>query len=193
MLLGRSGLWWVLGVDLGCPLLTHTQIVAHHEALLAQAASVSGMEGLLSSVRQGINELTQSLERYVVSQNSLAKHSSLVRLRLKVRVPYQTLAGLFAQLQKLRQASDVLRRTSRFVTMARRLESQMKEIDGGVPVAATSSRSTPVIGSSDNIEAPASGAGVGDGNAKERAVARAALSVAELCEHIPPRIVISPV
>lgn len=39
--------------------------MAHHEALLAQAATVSGMEGLLSSVRQGINELTQSLERYV--------------------------------------------------------------------------------------------------------------------------------
>src|SRR3712207_1651667 len=39
------------------------QVVTHHEALLAQAANVSGMEGLLSSVRLGINELTQSLDR----------------------------------------------------------------------------------------------------------------------------------
>ncbi|KAG8706602.1 hypothetical protein FRC08_000952 [Ceratobasidium sp. 394] len=137
-------------------------VVAHHEALLAQAASVSGMEGLLSSVRQGINELTQSLER----------------LRLKVRVPYQTLAGLFSQLQKLRQASDVLRRTSRFVTLARRLESQMKEIDGGALAVSASSKSVPTSGSAEN---PGSSTPSGDdGNAKERAVARAALSVAEL-------------
>ncbi|KAG9098973.1 hypothetical protein FS749_002432 [Ceratobasidium sp. UAMH 11750] len=137
-------------------------VVAHHEALLAQAASVNGMEGLLSSVRQGINELTQSLER----------------LRLKVRVPYQTLAGLFSQLQKLRQASDVLRRTSRFVTLARRLESQMKEIDGGALTVSASSKSVPTSGSTEN---PGSSTPSGDdGNAKERAVARAALSVAEL-------------
>ncbi|EUC58329.1 3-beta hydroxysteroid dehydrogenase/isomerase family containing protein [Rhizoctonia solani AG-3 Rhs1AP] len=115
-------------------------VVAHHEALLAQAANVSGMEGLLSSVRLGINELTQSLDR----------------LRLKVHVPYQNLASLFSQLQKLRQAADVLRRTSRFVALARRLE-----------------------GSLDSVT-PGAGAGTEDGNAKERAVARAALSAAEL-------------
>ncbi|QRV96696.1 conserved oligomeric Golgi complex subunit 5 [Ceratobasidium sp. AG-Ba] len=138
-------------------------IVAHHEALLGQAASVSGMEGLLSSVRQGINELTQSLER----------------LRLKVRVPYQTLASLFSQLQKLRQASDVLRRTSRFVTIARRLESQMKEVDGSAPVVPLSSKTASGTGSGENVGA-STPTGADDGNAKERAVARAALSVAEL-------------
>ncbi|KAG8706104.1 hypothetical protein FRC12_007145 [Ceratobasidium sp. 428] len=137
-------------------------IIAHHEALLAQAASVSGMEGLLSSVRQGINELTHSLER----------------LRLKVRVPYQTLAGLFSQLQKLRQASDVLRRTSRFVTIARRLETQMKEIDGGAPVVSNSTKSIPGVGL--NEHSGTSTPTADDGNTKERAVARAALSVAEL-------------
>ncbi|QRW11451.1 conserved oligomeric Golgi complex subunit 5 [Ceratobasidium sp. AG-Ba] len=138
-------------------------IVAHHEALLGQAASVSGMEGLLSSVRQGINELTQSLER----------------LRLKVRVPYQTLAGLFSQLQKLRQASDVLRRTSRFVTIARRLESQMKEVDGSAPAATSNSKTASGTGSTENV-GTSTPTGADDGNARERAVARAALSVAEL-------------
>ncbi|CUA67712.1 Conserved oligomeric Golgi complex subunit 5 [Rhizoctonia solani] len=140
-------------------------VVAHHEALLAQAANVSGMEGLLSSVRVGINELTQSLDR----------------LRLKVHVPYQTLAGLFSQLQKLRQAADVLRRTSRFVALARRLELQMKEIDSGVP-ASTLSKSLPTGDSRGSLDsaAPGAGAGTEDGNAKERAVARAALSAAEL-------------
>ncbi|KAJ1300517.1 hypothetical protein OPQ81_005329 [Rhizoctonia solani] len=140
-------------------------VAAHHEALLAQAANVSGMEGLLTSVRQGINELTQSLDR----------------LRLKVHVPYQTLAGLFSQLQKLRQATDVLRRTSRFVALARRLELQMKEIESG---ASTSTSSKPLSSgasreSLDNT-APGTGPAMEDGNAKERAVARAALSVAEL-------------
>ncbi|KAF8728356.1 Golgi transport complex subunit 5, partial [Rhizoctonia solani] len=140
-------------------------VVAHHEALLTQAANVSGMEGLLSSVRQGINELTQSLDR----------------LRLKVHVPYQTLAGLFFRLQKLRQAADVLRRTSRFVALARRLELQMKEIESGIS-ASTSSKHVNSGNSRESIDstAPGSGAGAEDGNAKERAVARAALSVAEL-------------
>ncbi|CAE6466205.1 unnamed protein product [Rhizoctonia solani] len=140
-------------------------VVAHHEALLAQAANVSGMEGLLSSVRLGINELTQSLDR----------------LRLKVHVPYQNLASLFSQLQKLRQAADVLRRTSRFVALARRLELQMKEIDSGLPTL-TPSKSLPpgdLRGSLDSVT-PGAGAGTEDGNAKERAVARAALSAAEL-------------
>ncbi|KAF8750759.1 Golgi transport complex subunit 5 [Rhizoctonia solani] len=140
-------------------------VVAHHEALLTQAANVSGMEGLLSSVRQGINELTQSLDR----------------LRLKVHVPYETLAGLFFRLQKLRQAADVLRRTSRFVALARRLELQMKEIESGIS-ASTSSKHVTSGNSRESIDstAPGSGAGAEDGNAKERAVARAALSVAEL-------------
>ncbi|CAE6385210.1 unnamed protein product, partial [Rhizoctonia solani] len=155
-------------------------VVAHHEALLSQAANVSGMEGLLSSVRQGINELTQSLDR----------------LRLKVHVPYQTLAGLFSQLQKLRQAADVLRRTSRFVSIARRLEIQMKEIDSGVSNS-TSSKSLPSGNSRESIDstAPGPGAGTEDGNAKERAVARAALSVAELSSLLetptPPNVPIN--
>ncbi|CCO37346.1 Conserved oligomeric Golgi complex subunit 5 Short=COG complex subunit 5 [Rhizoctonia solani AG-1 IB] len=155
-------------------------VVAHHEALLSQAANVSGMEGLLSSVRQGINELTQSLDR----------------LRLKVHVPYQTLAGLFSQLQKLRQAADVLRRTSRFVSIARRLEIQMKEIDSGVSNS-TSSKSLPSGNSRESIDstAPGPGAGAEDGNAKERAVARAALSVAELSSLLetptPPNVPIN--
>ncbi|CCO37314.1 Conserved oligomeric Golgi complex subunit 5 Short=COG complex subunit 5 [Rhizoctonia solani AG-1 IB] len=155
-------------------------VVAHHEALLSQAANVSGMEGLLSSVRQGINELTQSLDR----------------LRLKVHVPYQTLAGLFSQLQKLRQAADVLRRTSRFVSIARRLEIQMKEIDSGVSNS-TSSKSLPSGNSRESIDstAPGPGAGTEDGNAKERAVARAALSVAELSSLLetptPPHVPIN--
>ncbi|CAE6440006.1 unnamed protein product [Rhizoctonia solani] len=146
-------------------------VIAHHEALLTQAANVSGMEGLLSSVRQGINELVQSLDR----------------LRLKVHVPYQTLAGLFSQLQKLRQAADVLRRTSRFVALARRLELQMKEVDSGVSTS-TSSKSLPSGKSRESIDSIASGLGVGaeDGNAKERAVARAALSVAELSSLLEP-------
>lgn len=52
-------------------------MVAHHEALLAQAANVSGMEGLLSSVRQGINELTQSLDRYGRNTNHAPSNTSI--------------------------------------------------------------------------------------------------------------------
>lgn len=99
-------------------------------------------------------------------------------------MPYQTLAGLFTQLQKLRQASDVLRRTSRFVTLARRLESQMKEMDSGAPAVSSSLNSIPSVTYSDTLDSSTQVATTDDENARERAIARAALSIAELCKWI---------
>jgi hypothetical protein len=91
----------------------------------------------------------------------------LRRLRLKIRVPYQTLQSDVVRLEKLHQASDILRRTARFVVLARRLESQMTELDAVASAPPASGRAPTV--SLDVQE-----------DEKERTVAKAALTIAEL-------------
>jgi hypothetical protein len=66
-------------------------------------------------------------------------------------------------LKKLQEAADVLRRTSRFVILARRLQLQMKEMKSGTPTE-----------SGDSL----GDAGIEDD--KERAVAKAALTISEV-------------
>ncbi|KAJ7209565.1 Golgi transport complex subunit 5-domain-containing protein [Mycena pura] len=125
----------------------------HHEELLLQAASANALAGSLTSVRAGLADLDLSLEK----------------LRLKVRVPYQSLQTNVSRLQKLQLASDVLRRTSRFVVLARRLQAQMTEMD-----------------SNNNTDNPTANAdvhitlGQDPEDDKERTIAKAALSIAEL-------------
>ncbi|KAF7321504.1 ACT domain-containing protein [Mycena kentingensis (nom. inval.)] len=127
---------------------------AHHEELLQQAANANGLAGSLTSVRAGLSDLDISIEK----------------LRLKVRVPYQSLQTNVSRLQKLQQTSDVLRRMSRFVVLARRLQGQMAEME--LPPTNTASAAlneTPINVLGQDIE-----------DEKERTIAKAALSIAEL-------------
>ncbi|KAL1665907.1 Golgi transport complex subunit 5-domain-containing protein [Schizophyllum commune] len=135
-------------------------VTSHHEDLLGQAASASELSGSLVSVKGGLSELEMSLEK----------------LRTKVRLPYQSLQTNVTRLHKLQQASDVLRRTARFVVLARRLQGQMAEMqqskaektdDTLAPIPSTPSRTT--FASAADLE-----------DDKERAISRAALSIAEL-------------
>jgi hypothetical protein len=88
-----------------------------------------------------------------------------------VHIPYETLQSLVTRLQQFQQASDLLRRTSRFVILARRLRVQMKEIQGqkGSDKSFMDEPVSTTIGHGKDI--------VDD---KERAIAKAALSIAEL-------------
>jgi conserved oligomeric Golgi complex subunit 5 len=73
-------------------------------------------------------------------------------------------------LQKLQQVSDVLRRTARFVVLARRLEGQMRDMKmGDEEMRAVSAG-----------ESVGTGVGGGEEDEKERTIAKAALSIAEL-------------
>ncbi|KAG5637228.1 hypothetical protein H0H81_005350 [Sphagnurus paluster] len=138
-----------------------TVVATHHEALLSQAASANDLSGSLTSVRGGLNDLDSSLEK----------------LRLKIRIPYQSLQANVVRLQKLQQASDILRRTSRFVVLARRLQLQMLEMensnaaDVNVMTSAKSETSDPTapLTHGQDLE-----------DEKERTIAKAALSIAEL-------------
>ncbi|EMD33616.1 hypothetical protein CERSUDRAFT_117729 [Gelatoporia subvermispora B] len=145
-------------------------VTTHHEDLLTQAAGVTDLEGSLSSVSNGLNELDSTLDK----------------LRLKIRVPYQALQSNVNKLDRLRQASDVLRRTSRFVILTRRLELQLAEMskgdtgaDEGKAKAGSEKqnvRSPPVDGTaSADIE-----------DEKERAISKAALTITELTALLDP-------
>ncbi|KAF7315340.1 ACT domain-containing protein [Mycena indigotica] len=124
----------------------------HHQVLLQQAANANALAGSLTSVRSGLSDLDSSIEK----------------LRLKVRVPYQSLQTNVSRLEKLQQASDMLRRISRFVVLARRLQAQMAEME--LPVQPNSTfKETPINVIGQDIE-----------DEKERAIAKAALSIAEL-------------
>ncbi|KAG7446461.1 uncharacterized protein BT62DRAFT_949336 [Guyanagaster necrorhizus] len=134
-----------------------TLVTNHHQDLLSQAASANELSGSLTSVRAGLADLDHSLEK----------------LRLKVRAPYQTLQTNVSRLQKLQQASDILRRTSRFVILARRLQIQMAEMESGSSIP-----DLPLPLFRSKSDESAQGQDLEDG--KERTIAKAALSIAEL-------------
>jgi hypothetical protein len=115
----------------------------------------------------------------------LIVHLSLqsIRLRLKIRVPYQSLHSHISRLQKYQQASDVLRRTSRFVVLARRLQGQMAEMQNNGTNSSGDNDDSKQI---DQAKVNGLGRGLGLGlgldreDEKERTIAKAALSIAEL-------------
>ncbi|KAG6820510.1 hypothetical protein H0H93_015983 [Arthromyces matolae] len=123
-------------------------VSTHHQALLSQAASAYDLSGSLVSVR------------------------GARRLRLKVRVPYKSLQAHVSRLKKLQQASDILRRTSRFVILARRLQLQMEAMEHAT---AAEESANPLKPENPNITKPLN---VEDD--RERIIAKAALSIAEL-------------
>ena len=91
------------------------------------------------------------------------------RLRLKIHIPYTSLQTHVTQLQRLQQASDVLRRTARFVILARRLEGQMRDMKMG--------------GEENGVDGVITSTG-GEEDEKERTIAKAALSIAELGQYL---------
>ncbi|KAG1746115.1 Golgi transport complex subunit 5-domain-containing protein [Suillus lakei] len=131
-------------------------VTAHHEELLQRAAGVNNLSGSLTSVRRGLNDVDASLEK----------------LRQKIRVPYQTLETSAIRLQRTRQASDALRRISRFVVLSRRLETQMSEL-ATFDKLGTSEKKMKNLGDSEGLSSDQQ-------DDKERIIAKAALTIAEL-------------
>jgi hypothetical protein len=130
-------------------------VTAHHEELLQRAASVNNLSGSLTSVRRGLDDVDASLEK----------------LRQKIRVPYQTLETSAIRLQRIRQASDALRRISRFVVLSRRLETQMSELATFDKSGTAEKKKKP--NNSESLSADQQ-------DDKERTIAKAALTIAEL-------------
>ncbi|KAI0365669.1 hypothetical protein BV20DRAFT_1099473, partial [Pilatotrama ljubarskyi] len=151
-------------------------VTTHHEDLLVQAAGVSDLQGSLGSVRTGLNELDSSFEK----------------LRQKIRVPYQSLQKHVSKLERLQQVSDILRRTSRFVILARRLELQLAEMSKSE--TSETEGSSGAKGKPQTNGAPPASSGataraetpIESEDEKERAIAKAALTIAELTVLLDP-------
>lgn len=94
------------------------------------------------------------------------------RLRQKIRVPYEALQANVARLQRVQQANDALRRMARFAVLTKRLEAQMSELGGYAGAG---------VGAGGDGETRGGANGAGDTQEdKERTIAKAALSIAEL-------------
>lgn len=127
----------------------------------------------LTSVRRGLNDLDTSLDKCAFSVHVIFCSTYLCgppRLRVKIHIPYTSLQTHVTRLQRLQQAGDVLRRTARFVVLARRLESQMRDmkVDSATDKEASKAHDT------------GAGLALDAEDGKERTIAKAALSIAEL-------------
>ncbi|KAH9023597.1 Golgi transport complex subunit 5-domain-containing protein [Lactarius deliciosus] len=137
-------------------------VTTHHEDLLEQAAGVGELSGSLQNVREGLDALDSSLEK----------------LRQKFRTPYQTMQASVKRLQRLQQVSDVLRRTSRFTTLAKRLQTQMAELGDGANGAGAQPKVPPSSAVLDSRRSATPGLDY-EGE-RERSLAQAAVTIAEL-------------
>ncbi|GAA5944607.1 hypothetical protein JCM3775_005849 [Rhodotorula graminis] len=86
----------------------------------------------------------------------------VTRLQRKIATPHQSLASSLLLLTRLRRAASLARRSQRFMVLARRLEAQMLEIDGAASEGGKTERGERV------------------GERRERAMAEAALTLAEI-------------
>ncbi|BGP41947.1 hypothetical protein JCM10449v2_005944 [Rhodotorula kratochvilovae] len=128
------------------------EVTKHHSSLLLQAASLGGLDGDLSEVRRGLAEV----------------EGGVTRLKRKIATPHQSLASSLLLLTRLRRAASLARRGQRFMVLARRLEGQMAEIDGAAQKGAGRA----------GAQVLANGEKAGE--RRERAMAEAALTLAEI-------------
>lgn len=139
-----------------------SEINTHHSALLIQAGSVSSLEENLRQIRGGLDEVESSADR----------------LRRKIAIPYDTLSTSLTRLAKLQRASDLARRASRFVVLARRLDVQMAELNA----ANTRATQTRTNGNASGRTTPNGvlSKDLTERDGGERALSEAALTLAEL-------------
>lgn len=88
----------------------HNQIVAHHVDLLSQATGVETLEGVLQMMQSRIQSLLSAMER----------------IRCKVSEPFNKIVIRTAQLRRLQEACDLLRRIIRILYLSKRLHSQLE-------------------------------------------------------------------
>ena len=87
------------------------------------------------------------------------------------------------RLQRLQQVSDVLRRTSRFTTLAKRLQTQMAELGDSTDGAVAHPKAPPSSAAMDGRRSATPGLDY-EGE-RERLLAQAAVTIAELSRDTP--------
>eukprot|EP00112_Aurelia_sp_Birch-Aquarium-sp1_P024876 Seg803.12 transcript_id=Seg803.12/GoldUCD/mRNA.D3Y31 product="Conserved oligomeric Golgi complex subunit 5" protein_id=Seg803.12/GoldUCD/D3Y31 len=88
----------------------HDQVASHHEDLLSQATGIETLESVLQSIQGRIHSLKTSVER----------------VQVQIAEPYNRIASRTAQLRRLQNACDILRRVIRILHLSKRLQVQLK-------------------------------------------------------------------
>lgn len=88
----------------------HSQVVARHEDLLAQATGIEALEGVLQMMQTRISALQAAVDR----------------IRGKICDPYNKIVARITQLSRLQMACDLLRRIIRILYLSKRLQGQLQ-------------------------------------------------------------------
>uniref|UniRef100_A0A3Q2ZCK3 Conserved oligomeric Golgi complex subunit 5 n=1 Tax=Hippocampus comes TaxID=109280 RepID=A0A3Q2ZCK3_HIPCM len=88
----------------------HSQVVARHEDLLAQATGIESLEGVLQMMQTRISALQAAVDR----------------IRSKIVDPYNKIVARITQLSRLQVACDLLRRIIRILHLSKRLQVQLQ-------------------------------------------------------------------
>ncbi|XP_054655848.1 conserved oligomeric Golgi complex subunit 5 isoform X1 [Dunckerocampus dactyliophorus] len=88
----------------------HSQVVARHEDLLAQATGIESLEGVLQMMQTRISALQATVDR----------------IRTKIVDPYNRIVARITQLGRLQVACDLLRRIIRILHLSKRLQVQLQ-------------------------------------------------------------------
>eukprot|EP00040_Diaphanoeca_grandis_P029875 m.175790 g.175790 ORF g.175790 m.175790 type:complete len:775 (+) comp31830_c0_seq1:347-2671(+) len=99
----------------------HSQVIAHHDDLLLQATGIQQLEDVLKMVGSRVASLSSSIER----------------IHDKVQKPYTKIVARTSQLMRLQSACELLRRTLRFMYLAKRLKGQLQGGNREIAKAAT--------------------------------------------------------
>lgn len=159
------------------------EIDNHHPLLLSHLSNSSHLSSQLSCIRSSLTSLDTSLSR----------------LQGKIHDPYEEIEERVRRLEKIRACSEVLRRAGRFILLAKRLETQMAVIRGGdgggddgsqfeqsgKGTAAAAAGSGQAISNTGMVRSNSGttilgGTGDGEGNERERELAKAGLTIAEI-------------
>lgn len=88
----------------------HSQVVARHEDLLAQATGIESLEGVLQMMQTRIHAMQGTVDR----------------MRTKIVDPYNKIVARTTQLARLQVACDLLRRIIRILYLSKRLQGQLQ-------------------------------------------------------------------
>ncbi|XP_036004820.1 conserved oligomeric Golgi complex subunit 5 [Fundulus heteroclitus] len=88
----------------------HSQVVARHEDLLAQATGIESLEGVLQMMQTRISALQAAVDR----------------IKTKIVDPYNKIVARITQLARLQVACDLLRRIIRILYLSKRLQGQLQ-------------------------------------------------------------------
>jgi hypothetical protein len=88
----------------------HAQVVTRHDDLLLQATGIQKLEDVLKMVSTRVAALSKSFER----------------IHTKVAIPYASIVTRTDQLSRLQGACEILRRTLRYLYLAKRLRGQLR-------------------------------------------------------------------